>query len=314
MKKYLLMLYLLNIGCSKHSDLLTEEISLSNEWKIEQSLDSPLSSIWGIYDCLYVVGGSVNNSNTAKIFSKENFNWNLKEHYEGEFNIRDIEGKSCNEIYAVSSDGKLFLFNGNNWSIKEFDNILFTKVNIIRGMVYLSATNGFYLYNNDVLIKIIDETAHFQGAWGDNDGNNTYVVAFNGENDFIFHSSGGDWKNMLEDSELSGNFLSSIEGYNSNYIYAAGSSGTLLFYDGEEWKKVLEELDPINDLILFSGMKFYFATGSYNTPGNVYSISGGFYTLEYEYSNGINSLWSNTNKGIYAVSSNGKIISNLIDK
>ncbi|MDN3594104.1 hypothetical protein [Zunongwangia endophytica] len=314
MKKYYFFLAIVSFSCSKDFDNRPEEKnSLSNKWTIEKQLENPLFSLWGINDCLYTVGGHRNEPDKAIIVSQENDEWITKENYEGEIVILDVEGNSCGEIYAVGSDGRLFSFNGDRWFTKTFENINFTNVSIINGKVYLSASNGFYLYRSNELVKILEEEVHFQDAWGDNDGN-LYVVAFSGEKDFIFYTNGTDWRNMLEGSQLEGNFLSSIEGYNNEYIYASGSGGNLLFFNGEEWTKVLEDLGPVNDLKFFTGTTIYFTTGSTYNPGKIYSVNGGFYSLEYESTQAINGLWSNEYKGIYAVTSGGRIISNLLNQ
>lgn len=314
MKKYYFILALLSFSCSKDFDDRPEEKkSLSNNWNIEKQFESPLSSIWGFNDCIYIVGGNRNELNKAIILSQENDEWVTKEMYEGEIVIRDIDGISCSEIYAVGSGGRLFIFNGNSWTTKTFENINFTNVSIISGNVYLSASNGFYLFRSNELVKILEKEVHFQDAWGDHDGN-LYVVAYSAENDFIFYTNGSEWINMLEDSEFEGSFLSSIEGYSNEYIYAGGSGGNLLFYNGEEWTKVLEDIGPITDLKFFRGTTMYFSTGSTFNPGKIYSVNGGLYSLEYESTESINGLWSNEYKGIYAVTPGGKIISNLLNQ
>ncbi|MCP9201276.1 hypothetical protein MKO06_15305 [Gramella sp. GC03-9] len=313
MKKHIILLALLCLSCSDDFENSPErKPALRDEWTVEKQIESPLSDIWGFDGCLYVVGGHRNELNKAVISSKENEQWIIKENYEGEIIIRDVEGKSCNEIYAVGSGGRLFIFNGDRWTIRTFENTNFTNVSIIQNKIYLSASNGFYLYRSGELVKILEKEVHFQDAWGDNYGN-LYVVAYSGEKDFIFHTNGAEWINMLENSEFEGSFLSSIEGFNNKNLYAGGSGGNLLFYNGEKWTKVLEGFGSINDLKFFRGTTMYFATGSTINPGRIYSVNGGFYSFEYETNESINGLWIDENVGIYAVNSGGKIISNLIN-
>ena len=120
--------------------------------------------------------------------------------------LRDIWGENADSVYAVGTEGLILHYDGQNWR------------------------------------KMESPTAnHLYGVWG---SSSTDVFAV-GANGVIVHYDGSAWQQMPKNTERFILFLESVWGYPSltpplrgeskEGVFAAGSDGIILHYDGSIW-------------------------------------------------------------------------------
>ncbi|MEM1260744.1 MAG: hypothetical protein AAGH81_19625, partial [Bacteroidota bacterium] len=210
--------------------------------------------------------------------------------------------------------GILLKYNGNEWEEIRTD-ISFTNIEIINSTVYITAWDGLYRIESDELVKIYDSEDHLvTDVWGIN--NELYLVGYNGEEDYIMQYDGDTWSSMFEEYKLQGNFLDRIEGISENEIYATGTGGNLLAYDGANWQILESGLLPIGGFKIFNSKDVYLATSRFRTGNRIYRYDLERQALEtvFEADIPFYGLWGSNEVGIYAVGLEGTIVHNDVFK
>lgn len=310
------------ISCSKENET-PNIIEFNDNWtKMDVPISNPLSGVWGTSNILVAVGGSVavDSSQHLGIILKHDENeWNIeKDNWDARMILNDVNGKSNNEIYAIgtildgiSSKGILLKYDGLEW--KEYNcPVGLHKIKIIDQEIYITGTNSLYRMDNDSLTEIFSHNFHSYDLWGTS-SDDLYLVGFSGEKDFVFKYDGLTWTNLLQDSNISGCFLQSIVGTSSKEIFATGTGGTFLKYDGKEWVIIKSDFDPIYEMVVVDSKNIFFVTGLYGGHGKIYKYDGETFQIEYEsHVDWLNDIRIIDNLGIVAVGSEGAIFSKRI--
>tara|TARA_R110002126_G_scaffold150334_1_gene296513 strand:+ start:417 stop:1403 length:987 start_codon:yes stop_codon:yes gene_type:complete len=312
-------------NCSK-DDGINEDLTadLSGVWSVIDSSESvPLGGIWGETDCLYAVGGSLAVDPTihlGTILKNIDGEWIVdKNDWDSRLVLKDIVGKSCNEIYIVGQfadgnplPGVLLKYDGSKWTQERYENI-FHKIKIIDSEIYITASNGLFKLENDSFNKILDFEFHGTDIWGTK-SNNLYLTGYSGEDDYILHYKGKEWVNMLDSNSFSGNFIEEIVGISENEIYAVGTGGNILKYNGKNWEYLKRGFNPIYGLEIFNSEELYFVTGLYWGIGEIYKydIDSDKFEMVLEIDSPFYGIWGDKNLGIYASTGDGRIIQNEI--
>ncbi len=296
---------------------------LSGVWSVSSiEKNVPLGAVWGNSECLYAVGGSLAvdpSIHLGTVLRKVDGAWVIeKEDFNSRLVLLGIAGLSCDEIYVVGQvadgvdKGIVLKFDGNEWEEIRND-IVFSNIEIVEGTVYLTAWDGLYKMESNQLIKIFDATDFITtDVWGIN--NQLYLVGHSGEQDYILNYDGDTWLTMYEGERFQENFLDNIEGISENEIYATGTGGSILKYDGENWQIIESGLLPIGGFKIFNSKELYLATSRFRTGNKIYR-----YDLEqqelvtvFEADIPFYGLWGSNEVGIYAVGTEGTIVHNTI--
>ena len=184
--------------------------------------------------------------------------------------------------------GVLLKYDGSKWTQERYENI-FHK------------------------IKIIDSEIYITDIWGTK-SNNLYLTGYSGEDDYILHYKGKEWVNMLDSNSFSGNFIEEIVGISENEIYAVGTGGNILKYNGKNWEYLKRGFNPIYGLEIFNSEELYFVTGLYWGIGEIYKydIDSDKFEMVLEIDSPFYGIWGDKNLGIYASTGDGRIIQNEI--
>ncbi|MEM8927660.1 MAG: hypothetical protein AAGC45_05620 [Bacteroidota bacterium] len=327
MKKALLSITIIFlVSCTNNDNSINApEANLSGIWLVSSTEEEvPLGGVWGNNDCLYAVGGSLAvdpSIHLGTVLREIDGTWVVeKEGFNSRLVLLGIAGISCNEIYVVGQvadgvdRGILLKYNGNEWEEIRTD-ISFTNIEIINSTVYITAWDGLYRIESDELVKIYDSEDHLvTDVWGIN--NELYLVGYNGEEDYIMQYDGDTWSSMFEEYKLQGNFLDRIEGISENEIYATGTGGNLLAYDGANWQILESGLLPIGGFKIFNSKDVYLATSRFRTGNRIYRYDLERQALEtvFEADIPFYGLWGSNEVGIYAVGLEGTIVHNDVFK
>ncbi|WP_036155321.1 hypothetical protein [Maribacter forsetii] len=312
------------LGCEKNDT--SDEYSateLTGQWVSTTIIeDVPLGHIWGNGECLYAVGGALGvniNEHLGTILKKTNGEWVVeKADFDARLVLLGIAGVSCNEIYAVGriadglDSGILLKFNGLVWE-EIRGNINFTKIKVINGIVYITTWDGLYKIESDELVKIYDSNDFIvTDVWGIQ--SKLFIVGYNLDKDYIMKFDGTSWSAMLEEDKLQGNYLDHIEGISENEIYATGTGGNVLKYDGASWETLISGLLPVGGFKIYESKEFYIATSRYLTGNKIYkyNIELNELTTVFEADIPFYGLWGSIDIGIYALGLNGTIVHNDI--
>ncbi len=325
MKRLLLSISILFLmGCSDDDNPInTPEANLSGTWLVSSiENEVPLGAVWGNSDCLYAVGGALGvdpSVHLGTVLRKIDKTWVIeKEGFNSRLVLLGIAGLSCNEIYVVGQiadgvdNGILLKYDGDQWN-EIRNNISFTNIEIINDTVYLTAWDGLYRMESNELVKVFD-TSDFiaTDVWGIKD--QLYLVGYSGEKDYILNYDGDHWVTMLEGEKFQENFIDRIEGVSEKEIYATGTGGNLLKYDGKSWQ-VLESVSlPIGGFKIFNSEELYIATSRHRTGNRIYryEIATGTLATVFDIDLPLYNLWGSQDVGIYAVGLDGTIVHNNI--
>jgi alpha-tubulin suppressor-like RCC1 family protein len=155
--------------------------------------------------------------------------WDKNEDIVTYSDLKDIWGRSSNDIFAVGNGGAIFHYNGISWrkvvTTYDYDfNAVWGDV----GMVYVVGNNGVIVqYNGHSWSKMNSGTSeHLNGIWGN--GRSVFAVGTYGT---ILKFNDVSWTDMASGTTTT---LLDIWG-NENNMYAVGNGGMVLQYNGYAW-------------------------------------------------------------------------------
>lgn len=296
-----------------------EKIRFEGDWSLMvNDLEKPLNYIWGTECIIYAVGGSNAVPEYEHLASIVKFNkeWQVeKDDWNKRMYISSINGISESDVYAVGTiwadgmlEGAWMNYNGESWTQTKCQNGL-NKISVIDGEIYVPGSNMLFQLIMDSLHVIHTYSFHGYDLWG-NSSDNIYFVGFSGPTDYILHFDGDKWTNMLPEGNETGYFLQSIQGVSENEIYATGTGGKMLKFDGTSWEVIADQNEPISDLEVVGSDDVYFVTFSNAQKGNMFHFDGvTTQKLVLPYDGNLYHVWSHPEVGMLALGNEGIILS-----
>jgi len=297
-----------------------------NSWtNMSYGTQNWLYSIWGSSSTdIFAVGGrgtiihSNGNNNWSEMDSTTN-NW-----------LRSVWGLDKNNVFAVGDKGTIIHYDGNNWSEMESNSI--NNYNCVWGIdknhIFAAGEEQISRYDGNQWIDMadnwtnmytntIDVSYHLKSLSGTNKKNiftvGSYSVIYNDNSiesgPLILHYDGSVWTKMeTEFNDIDCNYLTldSVWGVENNNIYAAGSCGIILNYNGIRWKIMNTDNITFENIYCIWGMNNnnVFAVGD----GVVLYFNGiSWSSITSGTSNHIFSAWGD-NDTLFSVGSNGLVI------
>jgi len=225
-----------------------------------------LNAVWGFKnDNIYAVGNNY-------ILHYDGKKW-LKEVYmENGFKFNDIWGNSKNDIIAITEKGNVMKYDGKSWTelntpLKETCaryplRYCCKRIWGNKNNYYISSRNFIYNFNGHSWkeISIPGIKSNIYGIWG---GTDNEIIAGSCNNIHFYDYYSDNWTKKLStvwNSKLIvNNFWSDND--HLKYIYAVGSGGVILKYDGRTWE----------NLSGFNILNFRSIWGS--SPYNIYALN-----------------------------------------
>lgn len=161
--------------------------------------------------------------------------------------LNGVWGSSPTDVFAVGANGKILHYDGKSWT--DMSNPAVNPLNDVWGTanndVFAVGANGTILYYNGSMWQKIPNATNtaLNEVWGTLDS-----VYFVGDSGTIlrFTNSGG-----LEPQMQSGTTdqLYGIWGTSDSDVFATGTSGTIIHFDGNAWTKMLSgATEPLMDV------------------------------------------------------------------
>ncbi|QTA83005.1 CalX-like domain-containing protein [Desulfonema limicola] len=205
---------------------------------------------------------SLGENNTAKLIITDKMIWE-KQDLSTPFNIKSLWGDSCSNIFAAGWQGTILRFNGKTWenmNLNTGSTVLFEGIWGSSGSdVYAAGSKGIILYFDGTIWKSMKTgiTSNLYCIWGIE--NNIYA----GGSGVILRYSGTVWEKMNADIDKFPD-IRAIWGTSGSDIFAAGSDGIILHYNGgNAWHKMESNTDAHLYDIWGSSGSDVFAAGSF---------------------------------------------------
>ena len=212
-----------------------------------------IGRIWGSPSGDLYAGGYVGEkehsailSRRGTIFHHDGQRWSA--HELGGPALVDVWGTDSNELFAVGMHGIIWHFDGRSWSYMESG----TRVHLLG--VWGTDSNNVYAagdYVEDQPTLLHYDGSHWQPVQVDTDLNAIYDISgtatgdiFAGSGDGIllhYSPDGTDQWHVLH-SEWNVSFIG-VWANASNDVYAVGTEGTIVHYDGEAWSQMTSRVD-----------------------------------------------------------------------
>lgn len=263
-----------------------------------------LIGIWGTSkDDIYAVSGS-----SPEILHYDGNIWTETSFDGGGFSA--IWGSASNDIFAVGqrdwSYHYVYHYDGQNWTMMTIKKIVGGWSDRLVSVWGSSSNNvfavgtGVFHYDGTTWTTITEITSGSE-VWGSSE-NNVFIV---GTSDKISHFDGSDWTEIAGVSDG----FSAIWGNSDADIFAI-SDGTIFHYDGDEWTQSYWEGGNIRELSGTSGNNVY-AVGTNGTvisfDGNSWTkIAGSI--LSSNWTEDIEGIWGNSGADVFAVASTRDIL------
>lgn len=205
--------------------------------KIPKEFRSDLLNIWGTSDSNLIAVGQA-----GLILHYNGDEW-TKMNSGTKSILKDVSGTSSNDVYVVGYDNTLLHFDGKTWMPVE------VKLESSLSGIWIAPTNEVFVVGEKSTIlhydgknwrkMNVEVEAALSGIWGSS-STDIYAVGRVGSRGIILHYNGKDWSSV--ESPVTSTLLS-ISGVSASEIYAVGSAGTIVQFDGQNWK-VLMQKDP----------------------------------------------------------------------
>ena len=173
---------------------------------------------------------------SGKIFNYDGVNWTQFVDLGGS-DIQSIDMVSASDGWAVGNSGKIYRYNGTTWS--QFVDVGST---VFYALDMVSASDGWAVGNSGKIYRYNGTT------WSQfvDTGSHTFyaldmVSASDGwalgSSSLIYHYNGVSWS---EFDDLGGNTFYGVDMVSANDGWAVGSSGKFYHYDGASWTEVID--------------------------------------------------------------------------
>lgn len=168
--------------------------------------------------------------------------------YPPNFYPRELWVKDPNNLFVVGADnwisphqGMIGTYANSNWNLYPVKAAQATMINDI----WISANNiGFVvgpdgytrMYNNGVweTYSPIAGGLILNGVWGNIEGTVFYAVGNNGSV-YSYYTEMPGWTRMEIPATVAGQTINSVWGSSASNVYAVGTNGTIIHYDGTSW-------------------------------------------------------------------------------
>ena len=168
---------------------------------------------------------------SGKIFNYDGVNWTQFVDLGGS-DIQSIDMVSASDGWAVGNSGKIYRYNGTTWS-----QFVDTGSHTFYALDMVSASDGWALGSSSLIY-------HYNGvSWSEFDdlGGNTFygvdMVSANdgwavGSSGKFYHYDGASWTEVID---LSSNNIAAVDMVSASEGWAVGGNGRIFVYDGVAW-------------------------------------------------------------------------------
>jgi len=264
------------------------------------------SSIWTDRENLFVTGnkGKILHQ---KIENNTMLNWSIDSFGEN-FSFTSIWGFSGSNVIAAGSYyGRVLIYNGNDWSTKNFDD--YNTILDIWGKDEFSILVGIIgtivKYESDTLSSMYETNSYYieHICPVTDDG-----IIFSAQQGFganaIFHYTNNNWIDL----EYPSHKINSMWGDSKNNVFIFSNEGAIFHYDGENWHEMTTPLTGTDEDIE-AGFGF--------SENDVFAVSDQFSILHYdgntwsqmdhplEHTVAYNfSMWGSSGSNVYIIGAN----------
>ena len=201
---------------------------------------------------------------------------------------------------AVGYAGRIAMRDGKTWSYTKKDST--AHLNAVWGSgpsnVYAVGQYGVTMhFDGDRWNTLLGDESPFNGVWCNNPSD-VFAVGVHR----ILHFNGTDWKVAAETSKV----LQAIWGHSSRDVFAVGWEGTILHYDGTEWRT--QASGTTQDLSSVWG----------TAPDNVFAVGDEGTALHYDgkkwrsvptrTQESLSAVWGLSSNLVFAVGSEGTVL------
>ncbi|MCP4352756.1 MAG: hypothetical protein GY795_45460 [Desulfobacterales bacterium] len=227
--------------------------------------------------------------------------------------LRSIWGTSENNVFAVGEQGTILHYDGN-------ENSIWTKMETrtsadLRSIWGSSGSNVFavseqgtiHRYDGSNWDAMLSPTFHsLHSIWGSS-GDNAFTVGGAWNSFIILHYDGNTadtWTEMPTDALNDIPF--SIWGSSQNNVFAVGSSGMIIHYSGNLWKKTDSNTSEYLMDIWGSSRDNVFAAG---VEGTILHYNGtGWDKMRTDTSRDLYGIWGSSERDVFVVGRHGTIL------
>ena len=280
--------------------------------------DSTLTDMWSAPGY-----GLVGVAPNGVIMRLDTWSWMPLPAQESSDAMRSMWARGLDDVYGVF-DGHPYLrhFDGDAWSEVDIDALLPPDHGASPLRALWGAPAGdLYAVGDDKLVLRRDPitgwermhvpdtipASHFAHAWRGDDGHLFVAGALAGQNDgIIVRHDGGSWQQMVKNQQT---VLRGIWGASSSEVYAVGTNGVILRYDGNPERRfeLMNSGTQENlNAIWGSGSKNIHVVGDHGVAlafnGNVWSLSTNIFIGH------LYDVWGSGEDHVFAVGSGGSLL------
>jgi len=214
-----------------------------NSWeKMDSPVSASINGIWGTSSSnVYAV------TQNGGILHFDGDNWAMVASYEN-YRFNGIWGSSESDIFAVGFEGIILHYDGHNWDTTTLGDT-YHVLNIwgtSSTNVYAVGPHETVLHYDGVGWSIVtteEESGHmYSGVWGSGPDN---VMVTGGSFDAkIIRYDGEEWDTMKVNSKYR---LLNISGSSDSNVFAVGSNGNVMHFNGKEWSSIGDTEANFND-------------------------------------------------------------------
>jgi hypothetical protein len=315
----------------------------NNQWVTLQNTGTDdFTDIWGVHNQICAVGKNVtmldeNNNTWGATIEKSQLN---------NTELNAIYGHSKNDIFVVGDQGTIFHYNGNQWKKSNSPTEKNLQAIWGNGLseYYCAGEDGIVLHYRNFEWSVIETnlSVHFYDIKGhDSDiwitgglwQNSGIVLKYNGTSfsspvvlnnipfssicmsntddiyvagSKIYYFNNGNWSGdaLFRTGDVQS--IRDIWGISASDIFTAGDNGSVLFFNGYEWKRIQTPVSDHLNAIWGTAENNIYAVGA---NGIMIHYNGIAWTVINKMTtNDLNDLWATTDNQFFAVGSNGTFL------